>query len=225
MRNKSGVFWLVLALAVIGGQWLSAPASAVAETAPAVSHARPAMAYTASSAVAYAEQWALSRNPAFKDYGYTDCTNFVSQSLLAGGFKMVNLLADSHSYWNWWSTGSSNSYSWSVAVDLLNFLYEDNPGGIFTAYWTHSPGQQSGTSPGGVIFYDWGIDQTNGGGEGISHSAIQVAYGTDPNTGWTGDLVDTHANDHKHGYWSLEPYNLSNSVYWSYTVVGISVRN
>jgi hypothetical protein len=42
--------------------------------------------YDRRAAVAYAEQWALGRNPAYYDFSSLggDCTNFVSQCLYAG---------------------------------------------------------------------------------------------------------------------------------------------
>ena len=44
------------------------------------------VAYLRRRAVAYAERWALSRNPLFYDFAGSggDCTNFVSQCILAG---------------------------------------------------------------------------------------------------------------------------------------------
>ena len=44
------------------------------------------LAYLRRRAVAYAERWALSRNPLFYDFADSggDCTNFVSQCILAG---------------------------------------------------------------------------------------------------------------------------------------------
>lgn len=46
--------------------------------------------YNRSRAVAYARRWALSRNPLFHDFtgGGGNCTNFVSQCLLAGCCQM-----------------------------------------------------------------------------------------------------------------------------------------
>ena len=48
------------------------------------------LAYLRRRAVAYAERWALSRNPLFYDFADLggDCTNFVSQSIYAGGCVM-----------------------------------------------------------------------------------------------------------------------------------------
>ena len=46
--------------------------------------------YDRAKAVAYAHQWAYSRNPAYYDFSAIggDCTNFVSQCLRAGGAPM-----------------------------------------------------------------------------------------------------------------------------------------
>lgn len=43
--------------------------------------------YNRGKAVAYALEWAMSRNPAYLDFEELggDCTNFASQCLLAGG--------------------------------------------------------------------------------------------------------------------------------------------
>lgn len=43
--------------------------------------------YDGNAAAAYAIKWAYIRNPNLYSYGQ-DCTNFVSQCLFAGGFKM-----------------------------------------------------------------------------------------------------------------------------------------
>ena len=46
--------------------------------------------YDRGRAVAYARRWALERNPIFDDFtgGGGDCTNFVSQAILAGSCQM-----------------------------------------------------------------------------------------------------------------------------------------
>ncbi|MGL5314596.1 MAG: amidase domain-containing protein, partial [Peptostreptococcaceae bacterium] len=42
---------------------------------------KPLLVYDRDAAVAYAQKWALGRNPAYKDYEPWggDCTNFISQ--------------------------------------------------------------------------------------------------------------------------------------------------
>ena len=41
--------------------------------------------YSPDKAIAYADKWATSRNPAYRQYPGVDCCNFVSQCLYAGG--------------------------------------------------------------------------------------------------------------------------------------------
>lgn len=45
--------------------------------------------YNFLAAVSYAQKWANSYNPAYRNWGSNDCTNFVSQCVVAGGKYMV----------------------------------------------------------------------------------------------------------------------------------------
>jgi hypothetical protein len=177
-----------------------------------------------------ADQWVSNsqslQNPGYKDFGGTDCTNFVSQALFAGGYDMANIGADKTKYVNWYSRknliGFDVSFTWSVSFDLLTWLQKDIPGGSTLYYRSPSEtvdGKRSGGATGDVLFYDWGV------GEGVSHAAIQVGYGTDPVKFWVGDLIDMHSNDHKHAIWSLRPYNgnLAGTTY--ITVVHVDSGN
>lgn len=76
---------------------------------------------------------------------------------------------------------------------------------------------------GDLAWYDWG--DNNGNPQGYSHVAIEVNYGgTDPDSGWYGDLVDEHTNDRYHAYWSLAPYN-SRYQYETIQQMNIDSRN
>ena len=177
-------------------------------------------AYNPTAAAAYADQWVTSQNPNYPDFGSTDCTNFVSQSLHAGGISMVtsNAGGDRSTLANWFANGNSTgnaSFSWSIAPDLMQFLYWQTYGGYARVYAPNQLGAKSGVGIGDVLFYDWGQ------GEGVSHATIQVAYGTDPK-GFTGDLVDEHSNDRKHVFWSLEDYNADLSGTTMITAIYIS---
>ena len=44
--------------------------------------------YDPQAAANYADTWWNGRNPAYYDYGYNDCANFVSQCLIAGGLSL-----------------------------------------------------------------------------------------------------------------------------------------
>ncbi len=192
----------------IGLLTASLAASAVCVTAG------PAAAYSGTTASAYADKYATSPNSSLYPVFGSDCTNFVSQAVHAGGYPFRNPYQSTTSVTNWWiysnqlHTEFSWSQTWSVAVSYHNFLVDDYPGGIpegtasgsSTAYW-----DPNAVTEGDVLFYDWGQ------GEGISHAAIQVGYGTDPNLYpnqvWDGNYVDEHTSNRYHAFWSLKPYN------------------
>ncbi len=77
-------------------------------------------------AVQYATQWALKRNPDFPDYssivgGRGDCSNFVSQVMLAGGWPMI--LGPKRHPIVWWTERDVSSNSWASAVGLFTYLW------------------------------------------------------------------------------------------------------
>lgn len=69
----------------------------------------------------YAQRWARSRNPAFPQFG-NDCMNFVSQSLLIGGWDQVRDPDPARS----WYVNSDVDYShtWSVSHDWYFFALD-----------------------------------------------------------------------------------------------------
>lgn len=165
-------------------------------------------AYSGSAAAAYADKYANHANssqyPVFSD----DCTNFVSQAVHAGGYSMVGGSSDTNDtqwwikpdFWSWY--GYDWSHSWAIANDYNTFLNWDSPGGI--DYGTVDGGDSNysdGLSQGDVLFYDWNNSNA------WNHATMQVAYGTDPASGWYGDLVDEHTTNRYHAFWSLMPYN------------------
>lgn len=173
----------------------------------------PAFAYSGSMAASYADAYAITPNvPTYPVFG-SDCTNFVSQAVNYGGYPFRQFASNGDSDLAWWIEDSGrNSFTWSdswaVSAGYYNFLVADDPGG-------YTQGTAPGSSnndftpdsvvTGDVLFYDWGQ------GEGISHAAIQVGIGTDPNMYpnqvWYGNYVDEHTNNRYHAFWSLLPYN------------------
>ena len=84
--------------------------------------------YDRLKAVSYAQKWALSQNPKFYHFGGIggDCTNFISQCLLAGGAPMnydrVN---------GWFYINSYNrSASWTSVKYLQNYLLRPKAFGL-----------------------------------------------------------------------------------------------
>jgi hypothetical protein len=204
-KTKRRTINLLISMAVTGG---------------AVVAAGPAQAYNGGNAAAYADYWVGNFNGAYPRFS-NDCTNFVSQAVHAGGYPFRNYNADPGGTESWWmyniSGGTWNwSVSWINAPTYYSFLALDYPGGIregsapgsSTNYYT-----PNSVVTGDVLFYDWGQ------GEGISHAAMQVGIGTDPNLYpnqvWYGNYVDEHTTNRGHAFWSLKPYN----AFWATTTI------
>lgn len=115
----------------------------------------PLTPYDRNAAVAYAQQWAMSRNPAYYDYESLggDCTNFVSQCIFAGS-GVMNYKPTLGWYY---ASANNHSPSWTGVPYLFNFLtsrggvgpigkevtmYEIQPGDISQFWdgnaWYHS---------------------------------------------------------------------------------------
>ena len=76
--------------------------------------------YDRARAVEYAKRWALSRNPIFFDFAGVggDCTNFVSQALLAGCCKM-----NSEPTFGWYYFSPDNrAPAWSGVDAFFDFM-------------------------------------------------------------------------------------------------------
>lgn len=76
--------------------------------------------YNRENAVTYAKNWASGRNPLFTDYTGLggNCTNFVSQALLAGSCVM-----DRRTPFGWYYESDANrSPSWTGVDFLYNYL-------------------------------------------------------------------------------------------------------
>lgn len=92
--------------------------------------------YDADAAADYALEWCEGRNPEYNSH-LKDCTNFVSQCLVAGGIDMEyprtipNGIYDTTSYWysTWYYEGSVRMYNESssfIGVQALCDYLEDN---------------------------------------------------------------------------------------------------
>lgn len=80
--------------------------------------------YQREKAVEYARKWALSRNPDFGNFNGIggDCTNFISQCLLAGGGIM------NYDYIKGWyfNNMTDRSPSWTSVAYLQKYLLREN---------------------------------------------------------------------------------------------------
>ncbi|MDA8206225.1 MAG: amidase domain-containing protein [Thermaerobacter sp.] len=174
-----------------------------------------AYSYNGGAAATYADTYWSNYNsnyPSFID----DCTNFVSQSLYAGGlpqYVYYNLhtgvpeTTSNNAYWFMDSGNVNYAYSWTVAADLYAHLTQYGYG---TLYATH-PGTDTvlmtGMVKGDVLFYNWGEAGNPSGTAGINHATIQTGYGTTSDSYTNANYVDSHTNNRYHVLWSLYTYN------------------
>ncbi len=100
-------------------------------------------AYSSYAAVAYARQYAMSRNYNYPDYTDAggDCTNFVSQCLHAGGISMNGSSSGSgtiDTVYSWYCINNGNGIlnmfavttSWMRAADFYTYMQE-----VGARYW------------------------------------------------------------------------------------------
>jgi len=143
--------------------------------------------YNRAAAVAYAERYWNSTNPAYRRF-QDDCTNFISQCLHAGGIPMVFFGNRSR---GWWYRGGRNanwSYSWTVAHSFYLLLKS----GKAPFYAVEVP-HPAYLEPGDVICYDF-----DGDGR-WQHNTIVVAKD------WNNmPLVNAHTTDSRMRYWSYQ---------------------
>lgn len=177
----------------------------------------PVAAYTyyPSFAVIYADAHWNNDVPLYGPFP-SDCTNFVSQILLAGGLTENNDWYFNHNL--------SYSATWAVADDLKWYVKVclgatklspgwsryGTPNPYFTyAYYNSSTGQLVNNSNNilntgdVIIFYDWG-DKTPGKMDHASY-CVGTGYSAD-NTGY-GDLIDQHTHDRYRTIWHLDSHN------------------
>ena len=84
--------------------------------------------YNRELAIQYAKRWALGKNPNYFHFEGIggDCTNFISQCLLAGGGKM-----NYDKYYGWFYINKDNrSPSWTSVKYLQRFLLSNNSPGF-----------------------------------------------------------------------------------------------
>ncbi|HVE90915.1 MAG TPA: amidase domain-containing protein [Actinomycetota bacterium] len=130
-------------------------------------------------AAAYHGEGAGNYNPAYRNFDPTDCNNFVSQALFAGGWTME--FGHKYSTGAWWynfQPGRSQSRTWTSTTHLFTYFHHSRRGRL-VKYW-------SDLRDGDVVFADWDRDSS------VDHSMIVV--GTDPSEPGI-KLLSQHTND------------------------------
>lgn len=140
--------------------------------------------YDRRAAVKYAEHWWNNYHPDFPIFE-VDCTNYVSQCLLAGGAFMHGAPVRER---GWWFQAENWSFSWAVAHSMRWYLSGANEGLIGKEVETASELQA-----GDVICYDF-----QGDGR-WDHTTIVVDKDQDDMP-----LVNAHTENSRYRYWSYE---------------------
>ncbi|PIC98063.1 amidase [Sporosarcina sp. P31] len=139
--------------------------------------------YNRQAAVDYADNWWNSRNPAFPSFE-DDCTNFISQCLLAGGAPMHG---QPNREKGWWMRKGTWSFSFTVAHSLRWYLATSTKG--LTATQVKTPQE---LQIGDIITYDF-----HGDGR-FDHTTIVTAMdGENP-------LVNAHTYNAYHRTWDYK---------------------
>ena len=85
--------------------------------------------YNRMRALAYARRWAFARNPLFNDYSPYggDCTNFVSQCLLAGALEMN----ETPTFGWYYKSDADRAPAWTGVEPFFDFLVGNEGEGPF----------------------------------------------------------------------------------------------
>jgi len=185
-------------------------------------------AWNKSTAATYAETYAIAENGAWPYFVGSDCTNFVSQALKAGGVGMDSTRTDRtkwymakniHNAWIW-------GYPWTVAHDFYTYFRTSARTDSYRYYiatydWLSSTSNSSPPSNNGslykgdIVSYDWDTAAK----DGVDHTGIVTYNGTDAyNSAYSGDLVCYHSTDTKRIIWHakhrLSSTQLQATSYW-----------
>lgn len=140
--------------------------------------------YDRERAATYADEWWNKRNLDFPIFE-VDCTNFVSQCLLAGGAEMWG---EPDRLAGWWYNGDMWSLSWSVAHSF--YWYFKAGAGSLEAEERKTAKE---LEIGDVICYDFS------GNNRYDHTTIVTAKMNDGHP-----LVDAHTNNSYHRDWQYK---------------------
>jgi len=215
--------------------------------------------YDGVAAAAYADFYAADPNITDFQVYDSDCANFVSQAMMAGGHSFIFINAPDiprpvlyDDQLEWWAYrdpasgvyGSGRTRSWSLVDDFYEYLYQRGSP-YSTGFAFQEPGSQSDlpnvdiildpwsevwdtvsipTPIGSVVVYQWEATPEDIGEWNFSpdHTSIATAYGTDPDSGWSGLLVGQHTTNRHHAIWHLIPYN---ALYASAATVILALGN
>ena len=124
------------------------------ENAPSVKGDGP---YYHAGAVNYAHTWAFDHNPAYPNFGGSDCTNFVSQAIYEGGHIPMTYAKSGIGTSGWFYTDINNrAAAWVWAPSLYSFIVNnENPNFFDNGPKGYEVYGLSNVSQGDIILYDF----------------------------------------------------------------------
>lgn len=153
-------------------------------------------AYSKAACENYAIAYGYNSNPLYYHYD-ADCTNFVSQAILAGGLPM--------DYPNWYYTNyMTHSRSWTVVPDLRDYIMNYT---LSAGYYESLPNYPSGVGPNGTLIqYSDGSEWKHSAIiRSVNVNGIYVAEHTGPNGDTSYGLHGTDLNN-KRTFWIARGY-------------------
>lgn len=169
-------------------------------------------AWNKTSAATYAEKWALSNNPAWPYFSGNDCTNFISQSLNYGGIAMEATRTDRTKWYRAKNQNNAWIYGlpWTVSADFYTYFRtssktKDNRYYIKGYDWKASTTDRPEPPNNNTLLNVGDIVSYNFEGNGVGHTGIVTAYGTDNySSSYVGDLVCYHSTNRKRIIWNVK---------------------
>ena len=192
------------------------------------------LAWDREAARDYAELWSsnteIYRNSAYKDFGGNDCTNFTSQSFVAGGIQMDGIGSgwEMHQVFGGCAWGTP----WAVAWSLWEYWKMPLPNGDRYLLGTYDflPNTSSGAPPfnvpdvqrGDIVSYVTAAANNDNGFDGstwedINHCAIITGINSHSTVkpSWQGTLTCQHATDHFRVAWNVKD-RTTEAIYTKY---------
>jgi Putative amidase domain len=168
--------------------------------------ARPQEPYTPILAVNYANSWTDNmltlRNPAYISFS-NDCTNFLSQTLRAGGWRNTTVGSSTSDLYWYYVSGTQYSQTWSVANSLFRRFYNGYEG--WYGGQVFNPNTMT-ANPGDIIFTDWTGDGI------IDHSMIITTGGS-----YSAITLSYHSTDRKNRPWGTIVSTNPSAIYYKYS--------
>ena len=151
--------------------------------------------YDRAAALAYADQYAMTRNDSWADFSYSggNCQNYVSQCLLAGGIP-----ADPYgdAVWTYGGEGYERSGSWASVSQFVSYAAANTGYGLAAQV-----GAPYGSGQPGDI-----IQMGDGDGEGWHHTVLIRDVVTNGSGAVVDYLVNSNTNDMRNYPASLYGY-------------------